>query len=218
MCPVSVRKLALPLLTLAILGGCSRAGEINVDGGVGITTLRSPCPHVAVPAGTGDVTLFTSPTDRTSTAIDVTAVLTNVKSTCDDSTDQVLTSVTFDVMARRASADGARDVQLPYFVTLVRGGGNVVAKRLGHVNLRFEPGQLRASVSGTGTTTVARSAATLPEDVRERLTRKRRAGEEAAAMDPLADPAIRQSVLSASFETLVGFQLTDEQLRYNATR
>ena len=39
-----------------------------------------------------------------------------------------------------------------------------------------------------------------------------------AAIDPLSDPAVRQAVLSATFEALVGFQLTDAQLRYNVTR
>jgi hypothetical protein len=37
-------------------------------------------------------------------------------------------------------------------------------------------------------------------------------------MDPLSDPAIRSAVLSATFEALVGFQLTEEQLKYNVTR
>lgn len=215
---VSVRKLALPVLALALLGGCSREGEIQIGGGVGITVLRSPCPHVAVPAGTGDVTLFDPPADRTADAIDVAAVLTNVKSTCDDTGDQVVTNVTFDVLARRAKADGPRDVRLPYFITLVRGGSSVVAKRIGHVTIHFAAGQLRASVAGQASTNVARSAATLPKEVRDQLTRRRKAGDQAAAMDPLADPAIRQSVLSATFETLVGFQLTEDQLKYNVTR
>jgi hypothetical protein len=215
---VSVAKLALPVLILATLGGCSRTGEIEAAGGVGITALRSPCPHVAVPAATGDVTLFNPPESREAQAIDVSATLTNLKSTCDDSGEQVLTTVAFDVYARRASADGARDVVLPYFVSTVRGGSAVIAKRIGHVRLHFDPGQLRASATGQGTTTISRAAATLPADVRERLTRKRKAGEQEAAMDPLSDPTIRQSVLSATFETLVGFQLTDDQLKYNATR
>jgi hypothetical protein len=58
----------------------------------------------------------------------------------------------------------------------------------------------------------------LPQEVRDRLTRRRKAGDEDAAVDPLADPKIRQAVASASFEALVGFQLTQDQLRYNATR
>jgi hypothetical protein len=37
-------------------------------------------------------------------------------------------------------------------------------------------------------------------------------------MDPLARPEVRQAVLRATFEALVGFQLTDAQLKYNATR
>ena len=64
----------------------------------------------------------------------------------------------------------------------------------------------------------ARAAATLPADIRAKLTRRRKAGEQDAATDPLTQPDVRQAVLRASFEALVGFQLTDEQLRYNATR
>ena len=43
-------------------------------------------------------------------------------------------------------------------------------------------------------------------------------GEAEAAQDPMADPAIRSAVANATFEHLVGFQLTQDQLRYNATR
>jgi hypothetical protein len=217
-CPVSLAKIALPALVLILAGGCSRTGEIDTSGGVGITSLRSPCPHVGVPAGTGDMTLFDPPASREAQAIDVTATLTNVTAACDDGADQVTTTVSFDVFARRASAAGPRDVTLPYFVTVVRGGASVIAKRVGHVTLHFDAGQLRASAKGQATTQVSRAAATLPADVRERLTRKRKAGEQDAAMDPLADPAIRSSVLSATFEALVGFQLSDDQLKYNVTR
>ena len=215
---MTVAKFALPALALFLLAGCAKTGEIETQGGVGITSLRSPCPRVGVPAGTGDVTLFNPPASREATAIDVNAVMTNVASTCDDSGEQVITTVTFDVFARRASADGPRDVTFPYFITVVRGGSSVIAKRVGQVTLHFETGQLRASARGSASSSVARSAATLPADVRERLSRKRKAGGQDAAMDPLADPAIRQSVIAATFEALVGFQLTDEQLKYNVTR
>ena len=47
---------------------------------------------------------------------------------------------------------------------------------------------------------------------------RRKAGEAEAAVDPLTDPAVRDAVAKATFEHLVGFQLSDEQLRYNATR
>ena len=58
----------------------------------------------------------------------------------------------------------------------------------------------------------------LPEDIREQITRKREPGDPDAALDPLADPAVRAAVQRATFELLVGFQLTEAQLRYNATR
>ncbi len=61
-------------------------------------------------------------------------------------------------------------------------------------------------------------AASLSDDVRKKLTEKRKAGGNDAAVDPLTRPEIRQAVLRATFEALVGFQLTDDQLKYNATR
>ena len=65
---------------------------------------------------------------------------------------------------------------------------------------------------------VNRGVATLPQNVRDILTRPRKAGEAEAAQDPLADPAVRAAVGKATFEHLVGFQLTQDQLKYNATR
>ena len=53
----------------------------------------------------------------------------------------------------------------------------MVAKRVGRVNLHFDPGQARAQVDGAATTLVSRAAATLPEDIRRQITRKRKAGE-----------------------------------------
>jgi hypothetical protein len=144
--------------------------------------------------------------------------MTNVRSTCTDAGADIVTNVTFDVRASRIRADAARDVTLPYFITIVRGGTAVIAKRIGRVTVHFDAGQTRGQVAGSASAIVARSAATLPEDVRKKLTEKRKAGDTNAAIDPLSAPDVRQAVLSASFEALVGFQLTDEQLKYNATR
>ena len=54
--------------------------------------------------------------------------------------------------------------------------------------------------------------------MRKELTRPRKAGDEDAAVDPLSTPKIRTAVERATFEALVGFQLTNDQLKYNATR
>ena len=207
---------AAALAGLAALSACAGKGEIDPTGG--ITAVRSACPTVAVPAGTGDVTLFDPPASRDAAALDVTAFVTNLTSTCGDAGDQIVTTVNFQVSARRARTDAPRDVDLPYFITIVRGGSAVVAKRIGRVRLHFDAGAARAQATATASTYVTRAAATLPEEVRKELTRKRKAGDEDAATDPLTRPEVRSAVLRASFEALVGFQLTDEQLRYNATR
>ena len=199
-----------------LVAGCAGKGELDETGGV--SAVRSACPTVGVPAATGDVTLFDPAGNETADAIDVVAEMTNVRSTCGDQGDQIQTDVTFDVQARRTRTQAPRDVTLRYFIVLVRGGSAVVAKRVGQVVLHFDAGQARGQVSGAATTLVTRAAATLPEDIRKEITKKRKAGEEDAATDPLTRPEVRAAVLRVTFEALVGFQLTDAQLKYNATR
>jgi hypothetical protein len=215
---MKIVRLAAPLAVAAALAGCSRNGEISVEGGVGIQATRTACPIVGVPANTGDVTLFDPPASRDAAAIDVVANITNLRSQCSESGDDVITTVTFDVQARRNRADVARSVTLPYFIAIVRGGSNVTAKRVADVTINFPAGQLRGQAQATATSVIAKSAATLPQEVRDQLTKKRKAGEEDAAVDPLTAPGVRAAVARATFEALVGFQLTDDQLRYNTTR
>jgi len=210
---VKRRLTALALVMLAT--ACSREGEIT-QGGIYVT--RSACPQVAVPAATGDITLF-NPANRTdAAAIDVSAAITNVRSTCDETGANVISTATFDVVATRRVAGEARTVVLPYFTVAMQGGTQVVAKRVGRVGLNFAAGSVRAQTSGQATIQVARSVATLPPEVRKELTRRRKATDADAAIDPLSDPKIREAVARASFEHLIGFQLTQQQLQYNATR
>ncbi len=209
--------LAATMATVA-LAGCGKPGDIVVEQGVGITALRSVCPAVGVPDYTGNVTLFRSNEDRTADALDITAALTNVRSQCNESGEEVVTTATFDVLAQRRDARGARQVVLPYYSTVVRGGTAVVAKRLGSVTLNFADGQDRTWARGTAGAVVNRAAATLAPDIRARITQRRRSGEEAAAVDPLNQPDVRAAIAQATFELLVGFQLSDDQLAYNATR
>ena len=214
---VSYQKPLIALTALgAVLSGCARDGEIDSTGGISIT--RSACPAIAIPAYTGDITVFNPPASRDARAIDMVATMTNVRSTCNETGSDVVANATFEVQARRTSGVGARDVVIPYFSTVVQGGRIVVSKSISRVALRFEDGQLRATTSGTAGASINRAAATLPEDIRERITRKRKAGDTDAAIDPLADPAVRDAVARVSFEVLLGFQLTPEQLQYNATR
>ena len=216
---MTARKALLAVTVLAAaLAGCGKPGDIVVEQGVGITALRSVCPAVGVPDFTGNVTLFRPADARTADAIDVTAVLTNVRSQCNDSGDEVIATATFDVLAQRRDTRGARSVTLPYYSTVVRGGNAVIAKRLGTITLTFADGQDRTFASGTAGAVINRAAATLPDDIRTRITEHRRSGDEEAAVDPLNEPEVRAAIARASFELLIGFQLSDDQLAYNATR
>jgi hypothetical protein len=188
---------------------------------VGITAVRGACPAVGIPDYTGDVTLFRTPGNVTAANIDIVAAMTNVRSECNDASDggtRVFATASFDVLARRSDTQGARQVQIPYFVTVLRGGSAVVSKRVGTVTLNFADGQERAQASAQGSAYIDRAEATLPADIRERITRRRKAGEADAAVDPLSEPDVRAAVQRATFELLVGFQLDQAQLAYNATR
>jgi len=86
------------------------------------------------------------------------------------------------------------------------------------VKIDFADGQERAQAGARAGAFVDRAEATLPPEIREKITRRRKAGDADAALDPLADPQVKAAVSRASFELLIGFQLTEEQLAYNATR
>lgn len=212
----AARPILIAAAATALLSGCAKDGDFDSTGGIAVT--RSACPAVAVPAYTSDITVFNPPNSREARAIDVVANITNLRSTCSDSGADIVANATFEVQARRTDAQGAREVVLPYFATVVQGGRIIVSKRVSRIALRFADGELRASSAGQASGTVNRAAATLPAEIQQRITRKRRAGDADAAIDPMADPEVRTAVARASFELLIGFQLDQNQLQYNATR
>jgi hypothetical protein len=203
---------------VTLLSACRHTGEFTDENGGGVYAVRSACPIAGVPAGTGDITLFNPPGSTDANAIDVTAAIGDVRAVCQESATDVISTATFNVTALRRDAGPARQVVLPYFDVALQGGTNVAAKQIGQIVLNFPAGSAHASTQVQATVRVNRGVATLPENVRQMLTRPRKAGRAEAATDPLSDPAIRSAVNNATFEHLVGFQLTQDQLRYNATR
>src|SRR3546814_787961 len=126
----------------------------------------------------GDVTLFSTPGATAADAIDTVATITNVRGGCSDDGSEFVTNVSFDVRARRNEAGAAESLTLPFFVAVVRGGDKLVAKQLGQVTVNFAEGQDRAQASGSAQSRVIRSAAVLPADIQEKITRERRPGDE----------------------------------------
>ena len=216
---MNLRRKLLPVTFLAaFVAGCAGEGDLVVDQGVGITAVRTACPAVGVPDYTGDVTLFRAGGARTANDIDVTAVITNLRSSCNETGDRVYSEASFDVLASRTDVRGTRRVELPYFSTVLRGGSAVQTKRVGTVVIDFADGQARAQGSARAGAFINRAEATLPADIRQKITARRRPGDADAALDPLADPEVRAALNRATFELLVGFQLSEQQLAYNATR
>lgn len=215
-------KFAAKVLTFGIvaatLAGCSREGDLDIGAGVGVNVTRSGCPAVAVPDGTGDITLFNPSDSQDASAIDVVASITNIRPTCSESGEKIFSQASFDVQARRSDTQGSRTVTLPYFTTVVQGGSAVVAKRVGQVTLQFADGQQRASASAQAASYIDKASASLPAEIVQKITKKRKPGDPDAALDPMAAPEVRAAVVRSSFEMLIGFQLTEDQLRYNVTR
>jgi hypothetical protein len=212
-------KLRLAVLTaLTLLAGCRHAGQLTDENGGGVYAVRSSCPVPGIPSGTGDITLFNPPGSTDSRAIDVTAAITQVRAFCQDAGDDVISTVTFTVTGLRRDAGPARQVVLPYFDVALRGGATIAAKQIGYVALNFPAGSQHATTRGQASIRVNRASATLPANVRAILTRPRKAGEADAAIDPLSEPGVRAAVAAATYEHLVGFQMTRDQLKYNATR
>jgi hypothetical protein len=206
------------ILAATLLSACSHKGEFVDEGGLGIYTVRSACPIAGIPAGTGDITLFDPAGSTDSRAIDVSAAISDIRPYCTEGASDVVSTTTFTVVALRRDAAQPRQVILPYFNIALQGGSNIAAKQIGQVVLNFPAGSVRAQTQVQATIRVNRSVATLPADVRQKLVKPRKSGQNDAAVDPLTDPTIREAVSKATFEHLIGFQLTQDQLRYNATR
>jgi hypothetical protein len=206
------------LAAVVLLSACRHAGDITAENGGGVYAVRSACPIPGIPAATGDITLFNPPGSTDSRAIDVTAAITDLRATCQQSTDEVVSTATFTIVAQRRDAGPGRQVVLPYFDVALRGGSQVAAKQIGQAVLNFAPGSVHAWARARASVRVNRAAATLPANVRAILTRPRKGGEAEAAIDPMSDPRIAKAVADATFEHLVGFELTQDQIKYNATR
>ncbi|WP_235538780.1 hypothetical protein [Sphingomonas sp. Root710] len=204
------------LLAALTLAGCANDMEFDERGGFKIA--RSSCPAAAIATYTGDITLFDPPAERRAEAIDVTAAITNLRASCNEGGAQVQVTASFDVQARRAVAGPARQITLPYFATVLRAGTQLESKQVGQVVITFPEGQLRGSAQASATALVSRAAATLPPEILQRINRKRKSGDADAALDPMNEPAVRDAVNKANFELLVGFQLSESQLAYNAAR
>ena len=204
-----LRIAALVAVVAVAFAGCQRNP---------LVIRRAICPAVAVPIYAGDLTLFQPGTGPDAGNIDVSATITNVRDTCIESPETLATSITYDVIARRSVTNGARRVTLPVFAAVVQGGNLVVSKQIGSVDLEFADGQARATGRGGARGSVSRAATALPGDIQAKINRKRKAGDLDAATDPMSDPLVRAALRAASFEVLIGFQLTDQALGYNVTK
>ena len=89
--------IAVSLLALA-LSGCAKDGDIDINSGVGVTATRTGCPIVAVPEGTGDVTLFNPTSSQDASAVDVVATITKLRPSCNSSGERIYSVASFELL------------------------------------------------------------------------------------------------------------------------
>jgi len=205
-------RVRVAVIGLVVLCGALSGCERNP-----LLVRRSACPAVAVPNFAGDTTLFRG--DGTAANdIDLVAVVTNVRGVCADAGERLATNITFDVIARRVATAGARTVTLPVFASVVQGGNLLVSKQVGQVAVAFADGQARAQTTAHAHAEVDRAATQMSAAMTKKVERKRKPGDLDAATDPLADPEVKAAIRAATFEVLIGFQLSDDALAYNAAK
>jgi len=171
------------LMGIGVLSSSLVVGLLTRRPAAAVSALLLQAGLIAgIPAGTGDITLFNPPSSTDSRAIDVSATISDLRTTCQDSGNDVISTATFTVVALRRDAGPARQVVLPYFNVALRGGSQIAAKQVGQVVLNFAAGDLHGWARVQATVRVNRGAATLPANVRAILTRPRKAGEAEAAV------------------------------------
>ena len=139
----------LTLVCLALLSPPARSGGRSAK--AASTSRARPARRSAIPAGTGDITLF-DPAGQHRRRGDRRRRDDHqfARDRATKPATQVVSTATFDVVATRRDAGQPRQVVLPFFNVVMQGGNRVVAKQLGGVALNFAAGSLRAQTSVAG--------------------------------------------------------------------
>ena len=93
----------------------------------------------------------------------------------------MISTASFTIVGLRRDAGAAPPGRRSLFRRRAAGRPDVVAKRVGQAVLNFPAGSQHASTQVQATVRVNRGVATLPQNVRDMLTRPRKAGEAEAA-------------------------------------
>ena len=181
---------------LAVLTACQ---------GNPLEVTRSFCPAVAVVKHANALTRFSGPV-ATAENVAYTAQFASVSSDCVTRGPTLTTRVQAVITAQRTSTDGPDTLTLPYFITVVRGGDQVVAKDIRMAQLSFPPGSLTGTASVTAEADV--DEATARQEAAPLQTRDARGNR----------IIVERTTAPTGFEVLLGFQLAEADAAYNVRR
>jgi hypothetical protein len=189
-------RLILPFVATLALAGCGTGNPLEVT--------RTSCPAVAVVKYANNLTQFAPGSRFSSSGIQLSAQMGNITINCRESAGSTSVSdISFEISAARATATTASQENVPYFVTVIQDGTNILSKQVYAAPLSFGEGALHAAVRQSVSATTPYVPLPAAPD-----KKKKRFEEFAEDSRPKA----------AKYEILIGFQLTEEQATYNVQR
>ncbi len=171
-------------IALGLLAGCNTANPLVVK--------RTSCPAVAVVKHAGSLSRFGSGGGFDAGNLQLNATLSGINSECTDK-NGARSVVGFDISARSTAAG---DIELPYFVAVVKDGTTLLSKQTYTAKVRMDSAGNRGQAHVT--VTITTPAVPLPPKPKP------------SDFDEFAPPPKQ-----LGYEVLIGFQLSEAEVVYN---
>jgi hypothetical protein len=166
---------------------------------------RTSCPAVAVVKYANNYAQFAPGSNYSAGGLELTAQMGDVRVACQDKGGAPVSTISFEVSAARATAAGASQATVPYFVTVIEEGTTILSKQIYGAPVPFADGSLRGTVRQSFSTTTP--FVPLPPEPSKKKKRE--------AFQEFAEDSRPKA---ARYEILIGFQLTEAQAAYNVQR
>ncbi len=179
-----IRLLCVSSVMGLLLAGCNTANPLVIK--------RTSCPAVAVVKHAGTLSRFGGNGSFDAGNLQLSATLSALGSDCTDK-NGARSVISFEVSARGAAAG---DVELPYFVAVVKDGTTLLSKQIYTAKLRTNEAGNRGHTHVN--VTITTPAVPLPPKPKP------------SDFDEFAPPPKQ-----LGYEVLIGFQLSDAEVAYN---
>ncbi|HVY12500.1 MAG TPA: hypothetical protein VHB73_02925 [Alphaproteobacteria bacterium] len=145
----SASTLLFSLLLALTLTACdtmsSAWNDVAGDDMPPANALPSPgCPQVAV---IRSLSIYQNPPQADENTLVLTARMGKLRSSCESNEAGVTVNASFDVAAMKGQNSASNHVSIPFFVSVVDAGDNVISKNVYEIPLDFDDGAMEAHVT-----------------------------------------------------------------------